>query len=420
MTRAIMRLIAIYYYLGCMALCAANIKLGLENISEVFVQRLCSFGSDGARIGLITNHTGINQVGQRNIDILLSRGLRIIYIFSTEHGFDGTMQAGHEVKKTQDTKTNIPIISLYGNGTCKSIMHQRMKNIDVLIFDIQDVGMRHYTYISTLFYTMRTAAKYSKPFIIFDRPNLLGSQMSGPLLSAKIEQLQSCISIAPIPLRYGMTVGELARFFNNHVLKRAAKLHIVKMKNYNRCAGLYNELQKGLSPNIQTKQACYGYSFLGLLGEVRPFSVGLGSEYPFSCLALPEHLGFSKQKWQKMRVMLQKSGIKSIPYHYKSKRNNQFYYGLHMNLSGIDNINSFDVLLNILKFVHNAGIPLRFSDHFDRAVGTSAVQAYVKGKISRDVLAREVDQGLQKFFNKARSSFIYNPLPRLMLMSSGI
>src|SRR5207249_6044556 len=142
--------------------------------------------------------------------------------------------------------------------------------LDCLVFDIQDSGMRHYTYISTLLNTMKIAAEYKKPYIVLDRPNPLGGMMQGPLVQP---DLISFISIAPIPLRHGMTIGELAHYFNGHILEKSAILHVIPMHDYNRMNGFAGTFLHQLSPNLLSLQSCYGYSFLGLLGEVEPFDV---------------------------------------------------------------------------------------------------------------------------------------------------
>ncbi len=393
-----------------------DFKLGLENIPNSLVNTLKRYNYHGARIGLITNHTGIDQQGNRNIDILRRNGLRIDYIFTPEHGFDGAIVAGHAVQNTRDAKTKIPIISLYGHGTGKNIMHQNMQHIDTLIFDMQDVGMRHYTYISTLLRTMQTASEYNKEFIVLDRPNPLGACMEGPLVSDNILKLNSFIACAPVPLRHGMTVGELAWYFNSHVLKKSVKLHIVKMHHYDRRKGLPGNLQVHLSPNIQTKQACYGYSFLGLLGEVRPFGTGIGSEHAFSYLGLPATYSISEQLLINIKNTLQASGIASSPFTHTNTRSKKIYKGMHIHIADINKVESFNTLLRILKLVKENGIQLQFSDYFNRAVGTDLVQQYIAGKIAKNVLTHNINKGLIQFFTQARKAFMYAPLPQCSLI----
>src|ERR1700722_2326786 len=181
-------------------------KLGLENIEDAMWLKLGNSANKKASIGLITNHTGKNQQGSRTIDVLLQRGLAIKKIFVPEHGLDGQLAAEKEVKDSIDAKTNISVVSLYGQGTGKKIPAQKLKDIDVLIFDMQDSGMRHYTYVSTLLYVLEAAGMYNKSLIVLDRPNPLGVRMEGPL----VDNFQkSFISVASIPLRHGMTIGEL-------------------------------------------------------------------------------------------------------------------------------------------------------------------------------------------------------------------
>ena len=199
-------------------------------------------------------------------------------IFAPEHGFDGKSHAAQEIKDGRDVKTKIPVMSLYGKGTGKKVDPEMIKNIDAFFFDIQDSGMRHYTYISTLFTILKAAEEEKKKVIVFDRPNPLGKAMEGPLVESS---LISFISIASIPLRHGMTLGELAEYFNQHVLEKQAALTVVPMKNYDRTVGI-EHLHAPLSPNIASKESCHGYSFLGLLGEVKPFDVGVGTA---SCIS---------------------------------------------------------------------------------------------------------------------------------------
>jgi len=387
-----------------------QMQLGVEVFSPVMLYRIVGKKAPIA-LGLVTNQTGIDQAGTRTIDILRSKGFCIKRIFAPEHGIQGSIAAEKEVSDTVDNRTRIPIISLFGKGTGKAISERFVKDLDLVIFDMQDSGMRHYTYISTLFSVLQAAARCNKPLIIFDRPNPLKHSMEGPLVEPT---LISFISVAPIPLRHGMTIGELATYFNTHVLEKPANLHVVKMRNYNREIGLSGELAAPLSPSIKNKDACYGYSFLGLLGEVRPFDTGLGTEYAFCCLALPEWMRFSDTQWQELSEKLKKLGVNSVPLRYKSPRKKKWCKGLRFVFSDRTHFSSSEVLLMILRFFHKAGITLTFSDFFDKAAGTAKVRKYVQGNISRPILARDTNAQLKVFFEKAKKSFLYIPAPKIV------
>jgi len=382
-----------------------NFKLGLENIPNKILKQLRS-----QHIGLITNQSGKNQNGKRNIDVLREQKLNIKYIFAPEHGFQGLVGAEQEVKDGLDLTTRIPVISLYGSGTGKSIHPQKIKQIDTLIFDIQDSGMRHYTYISTLLHAMQEAAENDKNFIIFDRPNPLAARMEGPLVQP---DLISFISIAPIPLRHGMTVGELGHYFNRYILKKPAKLQVIKMQNYDRRDGINHKLLAPLSPGIRSIQSCYSYSFLGLLGEISPFNVGLKTDAPFQCIFLPTKIKFSENKWRKLQALLESHNIKSVRHNNFKEKVKQMCSGLRLHINNINAVSSFSVFLSILGFFKNNGINLSYSKAFNQAIGTKDLQATIAGTLSRKKFLNTTNINLNKFFTRAQLILMYEPLPEI-------
>ncbi|MCA9770140.1 DUF1343 domain-containing protein [Candidatus Dependentiae bacterium] len=375
-------------------------KLGLENITSSFLKDLTGTQDHSCSIGLITNQTGKDQKGCSNIDVLRSKGLLVTKIFTPEHGFSCcNMQ-----------NTTIPVISLYDKKQHKVLDRQLLDDIDVLIFDIQDAGMRHYSYIDTLLHTIKAAASYNKLLVVLDRPNLLGASMEGTILAHGDEQTN-----IPIPVRYGMTVGEIARYLNNQVVSSPAQLHVVPMSNYDRHAWAGN-LPCQLSPNIATLDSCYGYSFLGLIGEVVPFDIGIGTDKAFQCILLPESLNFSKKKWYELQVVLKKLGVESTFYRYFSQRKKQYCSGLRLCISNIDQFSSFNTLLTILQFFKDTGITLSFSENFDTALGGTQVREFLEGKIEKNIFEYTVNKELKLFFNKASSSFLYQPLPKVVMV----
>ncbi len=381
----------------------AEFKLGLENISHELLTQLKT-----QRLGLITNQSGVNQQGKRNIDVLQEHNLTITYIFAPEHGFKGTVGSEKAINDSIDTTTNIPIISLYGNGTGKSIHPKKINNIDTLVFDIQDSGMRHYTYISTLLHTMQDAAEFNKNFIVLDRPNPLATRMEGPLVS---KDLISFISIASIPLRHGMTIGELALYFNKYVLKKPVKLQVVKMHNYSRNNGAYDKLLAPLSPGIRSIQSCYSYSFLGLLGEIAPFHVGLKTDSPFQCILLPKTIKFSENNWRKLQALLKSYNIESKRHTIFNKKLNQNFSGLRLHIKNINTVNSFSTFLSVLDFFKKNGVKLFYSKAFNLAIGTKGLQETIAGTLSRKKFLAMTEQDLKDFFKQAKPLFIYKPLP---------
>lgn len=381
--------------------------LGIENTQDPIWRTLA-----GKNIGLITNQTGVTQAKERTIDVLLKRKFAIKKIFAPEHGINGVIAAEKSVGDTVDAATRIPILSLYGHGSGKKIGAHMLHDLDVLIFDMQDCGMRHFTYISTLLHVMEAAAHNNKQVIVLDRPNPLGGSMEGPLT---LVDHASFIAAAPIPLRYGMTIGELAQFFNMHVLKKQAQLSVVPMSNFSRTTNFKLDLPP-LSPFVKDHAACIGYSFLGLLGEVRPFDTGLETEKALRVVALPADVPFCASQWRTLAVQLKQHGVTSNTVTYYSPRKKKYCHGLEIAVADSNSLQSFQILLTVLKTVHDAGVPLIFSKHFDVAVGSRLVHQYVKGVATKAQLAAEVNSGLQAFTLKAQRCYLYAQAPTISSM----
>ncbi len=394
---------------------SVSFKLGIENI-PVDLHKRVAISKSNPRFALITNHTGKTLTGQPALEVLRSRGFIISYLLAPEHGMTGAIAAEKTITNGYDTLSKTPIISLYANGTGKGLTQEILDSIDGFIFDIQDVGMRHYTYVSTLLRMLQTAADNNKFFIVLDRPNILGGRMEGPLVSDAILARKSFIAAAPVPLRHGMTVGELARYFNKYVLKNPARLYVVPMMGYVRQHTLPDALSYHLSPNIINKQACYGYSFLGLLGEVRPFDVGLGTQTPFARIGVATTHKVAPDKLAALRVQLARSGVGAQVCTYFNARNKKNHHGLSLHIHNVHAVSSFNAFLSVLHSFKDMGINLEFSQYFDHAVGTDIVRRYVQGLLSYDYLKREVNKTLQQFFNQARTIFIYQPWPTLVLV----
>src|SRR5579863_9876982 len=385
-----------------------SFKLGVENISPSLFAKVCPHKKNSScMVGLITNQTGVDQKGVRTIDSLIKLGCPLRYIFAPEHGFT-SVAAGKEVHNSVDKKTGIQIVSLYGHGSGKMIAPEHMNNIDYLIFDIQDSGMRHYTYISTLLNTMKLAAEYDKPYVVLDRPNPLAGVIEGPLVEP---DLISFISIASIPLRHGMTIGELARYFNKYVLQKPVQLQVIGMSDYNPRHGLAVELVQQLSPNIRSLQSCYGYSFLGLLGEIEPFDVGVGTQMAFRCITLPDKIDVPAKTWKKVENLFSLYGVTNAPYNHVNKKTNREGKGVRLEFSTVNTLCAFELLLSLLQLLKREGIPFSFSVAFDKAVGTRTVQQYIKGTLPEKLFLETINSELNRFYQRARRSFLYKPYP---------
>ncbi|WP_461063605.1 exo-beta-N-acetylmuramidase NamZ family protein [Spirosoma horti] len=235
----------------------------------------------GKRVGLVVNHT--SRVGAAHlVDSLLSRGVSIKTIFAPEHGFRGQATDGEEISSGRDPKTGIMITSLYGKN--RKPTPQQMDSLDVVVFDIQDVGARFYTYTSTMHYVMEACAEANKPMILLDRPNPNGHYVDGPVLEAKFK---SFVGLNPIPVVYGLTMGELARMINGQGWLAGAKtcpLTVIPLKNYTHQTPY--TLSVPPSPNLPNQQAILLYPSLCFF-EGTVVSVGRGTDKQFQVIGSP-------------------------------------------------------------------------------------------------------------------------------------
>ena len=235
------------------------------------------------RVGLALNQTSVLSVANVHLlDTLLAAGIDVKKVFAPEHGFRGTLEPGAHVENGVDSKTGIPVESVYGNNNRPSA--SQMNNIDVLVFDIQDVGVRFYTYISTMHYLMEACAEYGKAFVALDRPNP-NDYVDGPLRKPGFE---SFVGVDPIPVLHGLTVGELAQMINGEgwlAARKKCDLTVVKMLNWKH--GDPYTLPVRPSPNLPNQQAVRLYPSLCFF-EGLYLSVGRGTDFPFQALGCPD------------------------------------------------------------------------------------------------------------------------------------
>jgi uncharacterized protein YbbC (DUF1343 family) len=236
----------------------------------------------GKHIGLITNHTGLDFQERTTINVLAhAPGVQVVALFSPEHGIAG--HSDEKLPSSKDASTGLPIFSLYGDHLRPT--DEMLQGIDALVFDVQDAGVRFYTYTTTMAYCMEEAAKRKIAFFVLDRPNPLnGDIVEGPMLDA---DKTSFVAYYPLPVRYGLTIGELAQFFNteNHI---NADLHVIPMKNWHRNYFFESSGLKWIppSPNLRTLKGSMLYPGLEILQNAG-VSVGRGTEAPFEEIGAP-------------------------------------------------------------------------------------------------------------------------------------
>ena len=237
---------------------------------------------NGKRVGLVTNQTGKTRDGRATIDVLrAARNVKLVALYAPEHGVRGEIAAGKSVKTYRDKSTGLPVYSLY--GSTKSPTRVMLRGVDVLVFDIQDIGSRSYTFIATMGECMKACAAQKKPYVILDRPNPVGPRSEG-----RLAQKSSFVSPYPIPYRHGLTMGELAKWLN---AKRGltCKLSVVPMAGYQRDMTWRDT---GLtwvpsSPNIPRADSPFFYAATGILGELPGLSIGIGTSRPFELAGAP-------------------------------------------------------------------------------------------------------------------------------------
>ena len=266
---------------GSAMLSAQEVVVGAAQVDE-YIPLL-----KGKKIGLFSNHTGM--VGDRHtLDIMLENGLDVEVIYSPEHGFRGTADAGESVNSEVDSKTGIRIESLYGSNKKKALSKDSIDKIDIIVTDIQDVGLRFYTYYCTMVDLMNAAAVSGKEFMVFDRPNPNGMYVDGPTLDMK---LKSGVGKLPIPVVHGLTLGELALMVNGEKwLNNGATvpLHVVKCKNYTHQTRYV--LPVAPSPNLRTMRSIYLYPSICYF-EGTSVSLGRGTDAPFEIYGHPDMKG---------------------------------------------------------------------------------------------------------------------------------
>jgi len=259
----------------------------------------------GKRVGLITNHTSVNLDGLNAVDVFHKAGnFRLAAIFSPEHGFRGTEEGGVYIASSTDPVTGVPVFSLYGKGKQRP-SPEMLKDLDVLVFDIQDIGARFYTYLTTMGYAMEEAAKAKLPFVVLDRPNPIGGLVEGPVLDPGLSFFTAYF---PVPARHGFTPGEMALFHKAN-LGLELDLTVVKMEGWTR--DLFFD-QTGVvwtnpSPNIRNVAAETLYPGLGCF-EATNVSVGRGTDRPFLWFGAPW------MKAGKIAGKLNKAGLAGVKF----------------------------------------------------------------------------------------------------------
>jgi uncharacterized protein YbbC (DUF1343 family) len=364
---------------------SVKLQLGAEQLSILLPKLL------GKRIALVVNNT--SKIGKTHLaDTLQNSGVEIKKIFAPEHGFRGTADAGEHVKDGIDVKTGIQLVSLYGSNRKPSA--EQLADVDIVVFDIQDVGVRFYTYISTMHYVMEACAEQGKKFIVLDRPNPNGSFFDGPILEP---EFRSFLGMHPIPLVHGLTVAELAQMINGEGWLAGGKkcdLELVTMKNWKHSD--FYSLPEKPSPNLPNDQAIRLYPSLGLF-EGTTLSVGRGTQMPFQIVGHPDLKG--KMKFEFTPVSIE--GMSKNPPH-----ENKVCYGLDLRKEKMDP----GLTLKFLMQMYEA-FPDKtkfFNDkNFDTHMGTSKLREQIKQGMTEQQIKETWKAGLASYATIRNKYLLY-------------
>ena len=406
----------IFFLLLCFSLVnakpAKKIKVGADVLFESRTELI-----KGKRIGLITNHTAVLSNGKHLADALHEFGdTKLVVLFGPEHGIRGDASDGRTVQDTIDEKTGVPVISLYGK--INKPTPEMLKNVDVLVYDIQDVGARFYTYISTMFLCMEAAAENNIHFVVLDRPNpISGVNVEGPI---RVDSLKTFVGWAPIPIMHGMTVGELAIMANTSGWlkdRKHTKLSVVEITNWKR-KQWYDETKLqwiNPSPNMKSLQTAAVYPGTCLI-EGTNVSEGRGTENPFEYIGAPWING--KELASKLNAErlpgVQFEAIEFTPHEISNVASNPKYKdqlcgGVFVKIVNRNIINSVKIGLAVVSEIHTLyKDSLMFRERgFDRLAGTPVIREMIlQGNTVAEIVETWKEE-LKEFMMQRKKSLLY-------------
>ncbi len=359
-----------------------HVKTGIEVLKESNFKAL-----QGKRVGLITNPTGVDNNLKSTIDILHeARNVQLVALYGPEHGVRGDVHAGDKIEDFRDPNTGVPVFSLY--GATRKPTKEMLEGVDVLVYDIQDIGCRSYTYISTMYLAMQAAAENNIEFVVLDRPNPLGGlKVEGNLVK---DGFFSFVSQLKIPYVYGLTCGELAHMINAEMMEKPCKLTVVKMKKWRR---KMNFEATGLpwvptSPHIPFAHSAYFYPVSGILGELGYMSIGVGYTLPFEMFAAE---WIKAEEFANALNAKRLPGITFRPIHlkpYYSVGQGKNYQGVQIHLTDFAKARLSDIQFHVMEVTAQLYPEHKVFDHapknrfdmFDKVSGSD----YIRTEFSKN------------------------------------
>ena len=349
------------------------------------------------RVAIVANQTSL--VGKTHlVDTLIRSQVQVIKVFAPEHGFRGNAEAGALIKDGLDSKTGLRIISLYGKN--KKPTDEMLRDVDIVIFDIQDVGARFYTYISTMHYVMEACAEHSIPLVILDRPNPNGHYIDGPI---REKELASFVGMHPIPIVHGCTVGELAQMINGeHWLQGSDSCSITIIRCINYRHDLAYTLDTAPSPNLSTQEAVLLYPSLCWF-EGTCVSVARGTNFPFRAIGFPNA---TRGEFEFTPRSI--PGVADHPIHENKK-----CVGLDLRSLSVDSIHQLheiqlDWLISMYQACPEGTTFFTQADFFDKLAGTSALRSQIAQGVSAADIRKSWKSGLEDY-RTLRSKYLLYP-----------
>lgn len=346
----------------------------------------------GKRVGMVVNHTSLITRKTHLVDSLKTLGIQIKTIFAPEHGFRGTASAGEKITTAHDPQTGINVVSLYGNNNKPTAA--QLDSLDIIVFDIQDVGTRFYTYISTMHYVMEACAESKKPLLVLDRPNPNGHYVDGPILDPKFK---SFVGMHPIPVVHGLTIGELATMINGEKWlggELSCELTVISMKNYTHT--MPYDLPVAPSPNLPNRQAILLYPSLCFF-EGTVVSIGRGTDKQFQVIGSPNPVN-GPYKF----TPVDKPGAVNPP------NEGKLCYGL--DLSKI-NAQKLGLSLNyLIGFYTKAPDKDKFflpSNYIDKLAGSDQLRQQLRARVSEKDIRKTWEPGLSQYKQLRKKYLLY-------------
>ncbi len=350
------------------------------------------------KVAVVANQSSVINDSLHLVDFLLEKDINILRVFSPEHGFRGKADAGAHIKDQRDAKTGLKLISLYGKSKKPSYDH--LADVNVVVLDLQDVGVRFYTYISTMHYVMTACAEMKIKVVVLDRPNPNGFYVDGPILE---DDFQSFVGMHKVPLVHGMTIGEYAKMINNEGwLENGIKcdLTVIPCQNYDH--NDYYKLSVKPSPNLPNSASIFLYPSLALF-EGTVVSVGRGTDNPFQIIGHP-----SVKEGDIEFTPISGPGSKS------PKLMGQKCTGYHLSRFGqsiLPNRKQLYLfwLLNMYKEINSAEVPFFLTNgFFDRLAGTDKLRIQIKSGLKEDEIRESWQEGLVEFKKIRKKYLLYS------------